>query len=184
MNIPNILSNDLDQVAKNHSTAYEKTLADIQHAIEESFDSILLLDGEPELLGRLRNNSLNVPLDHLSHLKPGEKISFEIARREKEKPEWWISAVWAPLSFEELKHFIGDTRYSKMEKAQEAGEVSTLIVIERTFPKSGLENNKDFIVKAYDIEYPHKDAAIPKYVFFKKELSAQEFLESIHHKDL
>ncbi len=114
MNKPNILSNDLDQVAKtgeryqdqlNTNELKEQLIkAFTVYKFDENFDTIgeddLLIDGEtdPEIMDRLVRYHDKLPMSEIQEmLKTKRVVSCELKRISKIKQDEWPVAIGGPL---------------------------------------------------------------------------------------
>lgn len=174
MNKPNILSNHLDQVAKNTNTRYQARIDAISDEIIKAFDAVVDVDWDPNVLNWLENNQSKLPLDKLSKLRDNETIALEL-KREK---SWasrggWHQATGFPVEPSTLSALRGHI-LTKNENKLNPGEIWTYLVIQKKPSKPWFEANRDYKISIEQIEVPGENTLLQKGFVFHKELKWEE----------
>lgn len=103
-NQPNLLSNELDQVPKNRKTGYKDRIYAMKVEIEAAFDQFIDIDGDKQILNRLKHNQEKLPLHKIYKLQAWKTQKGKIRRKilrmassSKYAKSNWKYSVWAML---------------------------------------------------------------------------------------
>ena len=182
MNKPNILSNELDQVAKTGAW-YQKELhtnKEVKQQIIDAFDAFehndfpmeendFFIDSQVDrnILDWLLDNRKNLPMEQIwKMLRTTKRVSCEI-KRQKKDVEWWNTAIGHMIPKDTVQ--LWTTLTQNKENAK--GHVVTYL----TFTSlNGKPQRPDVQISAQQIEFPGEWAMLPEYMVFQKELTGDE----------
>lgn len=104
-NQPNLLSNELDQVPKNRKTGYKDRIYAMKVEIEAAFDQFIDIDGDKQILNRLKHNQEKLPLHKIYKLQAWKTLSIELKREKSEEKSWeWHQAPSMPKAIKSTQY--------------------------------------------------------------------------------
>lgn len=174
-NTPNILSDELDQVAKTGYRYYKELHEpELNQAILDNFADVSKENGcfieetDSMIMAWFEKNKDKLPLlEVLCELKDISVVSCEISRKKKEKTWWFSTAIWPAISVENM----GIGKVFTKNKDTANGDIITYL----TFIKTKDAERPTLKITAKQIEFSGEWAMLPNYVVFKKELAGEEF---------
>ena len=178
-NHPNIISNQLDQAAKNTENRYQARIDAIAQDIEKAFSSFnTLINGDNTVIKRILEHKKDLPLEKLKALKEGETLCIELKR--EQLPEKDNNSNPPTIKIPQYQQ--ADIKFSKKTEPKIAfGEQCLCLLAKKESIDTKFPKNENFQIDAIAFSIPLKYGNIDKRVLegwaFEKAVERLQFCE-------